>query len=174
MSIPIYILATCIVLSAFVLTATLYFQAYKRQINRALEGHTKTRSPMAPPQKVTIILAFAVLSISVVISYFAGYANAYKAYEADAWVLAPSDIQTFYAEIESIDGNRLTVSPRSFNGETNLEVMEYDIYEEQVSIYKQDTVLSLSDLSTGDLILITLLTNHSGTDVFKIQLEELD
>ncbi|MCT4782705.1 hypothetical protein NQG63_05570 [Exiguobacterium himgiriensis] len=112
------------------------------------------------------------LSISIVISYFAGYANAYKAYETDAWVLAPSDVQTFYAEIESIDGNRLTVTPQSFNGETNQKMMTYDIYDEQVSIYKQDTVLSLSDLSAGDLILITFLTNRSGTDVFKIQVEE--
>lgn len=172
MSIPIYIIATCIVVFTFVLTVVLYFQVYKRQINRALDGNARTRFPIAPPHKVTVILLFVLLSISVVFSYFAGYANAYKAYEADTWVLDPTDVQTFYAEIESIDGNRLTVTPQSFNDETNSEVMAYDIYDEQVSIYKQNTVLSLSDLSTGDLILITLLTNRSGTDVFKIQLEE--
>jgi hypothetical protein len=50
--------------------------------------------------------------------------------------------------------------------------MEYEIFDEQVSMYKQEQIISLSDLSKGDSILITLLTNRSGTDVFKIQVLE--
>ncbi|WP_251129026.1 MULTISPECIES: hypothetical protein [unclassified Exiguobacterium] len=172
MSIPIYIIATCIVLFTFIVTITLYFQAYKRHINQALIGNLKTRSPMMPPYKITVILSIVLLVISVLISYFAGYTNAYKAYEEDIWVLAPSDIQTFYAEIQGIEDNQITVKGNSFNDETNQTLMEYEVFEEQVSIYKQEETLSLSDLSKGDLILITLLTNRSGTGVFKIQVVE--
>lgn len=172
MSIPIYIIATCIVLFMFIVTVTLYFQAYKRHINQALNGSSRTRSPMVPPYKITVILSIVLLLISVLISYFAGYTNAYKAYEEDTWILAPSDIQTFYAEIQGIEENRITVKGNSFNDETNQTLMEYEIFDEQVSIYKQEQIISLSDLSKDDLILITLLTNRSGTDVFKIELLE--
>lgn len=172
MSIPIYIIATCIVLFMFIVTVTLYFQAYKRHINQALIENSRPRSPMVPPYKFTVILSILVLFISILISYFAGYTNAYKAYEEDTWILAPSDIQTFYAQIQGIEENRITVKGNSFNDETNQTLMEYEIFDEQVSIYKQEQILSLSDLSKGDSILITLLTNRSGTDVFKIQLLE--
>lgn len=172
MIIPIYIIATCIVLFIFIVTVTLYFQAYKRHINQALHGNSRTRSPMVPPYKITVILSIVVLFISILISYFAGYTNAYKAYEEDIWILDPSDIQTFSAEIQGIEENRITIKGNSFNDETNQTLMEYEVLDEQVSIYKQDQIISLSDLSKGDLILITLLTNRSGTDVFKIQLLE--
>ncbi|EPE61354.1 hypothetical protein L479_02268 [Exiguobacterium sp. S17] len=127
---------------------------------------------MVPPYKITVILSIVVLFISILISYFAGYTNAYKAYEEDIWILDPSDIQTFSAEIQGIEENRITIKGNSFNDETNQTLMEYEVLDEQVSIYKQDQIISLSDLSKGDLILITLLTNRSGTDVFKIQLLE--
>lgn len=172
MSIPIYVIATCIVLFMFIVTVSLYFQAYKRHINQALNGNARKRSPMVPPYKMTIILSIIVLLISVLISYFAGYTHAYKAYEEDAWVLTPSDIQTYYAEIKEIEGNRIAVQGSVLNDEYNQTLMEYEIFDEQVSIYKQEETLSLSDLSKGDLILITLLTNRSGTGVLKIQVVE--
>ena len=47
---------------------------------------------------------------------------------------------------------------------------QYDLWE-GLNIYRQETVIPLSDLSEGDLVSITLLTDRTGiTNIFKIQL----
>ncbi|MFP3588971.1 hypothetical protein SCB29_36050, partial [Paraburkholderia sp. SIMBA_055] len=49
--------------------------------------------------------------------------------------------------------------------------LNYDFFEEQITIYQNDDVIGLPELSNGDLVSITLLTDRSGsTDIFKIEL----
>ena len=170
MGFPIYFFALFVILIIFVATVVVYFQVYKRHINKAIDSTDVKRTSMVPPKKVAIVMTIIVLLIGILISYFAGYGNAYKDYEEDAWVLSHSDIQTFYAEIKEVGENSLLVEGISLNDENYRGEFQYDIWEE-VSIYRQDAVIQLSDLSEGDLVSITLLTDRTGiTNIFKIQL----
>lgn len=167
---PIYFLALFAILIILVATVIVYFQVYKRHINRALEATDGKRTSMVPPYRVAIVMTIVVLLIGILISYFAGYANAYKDYEEDAWVMSHSDIQTFYAEVKEIGENSLLVEGISLNDENYRGEFQYDVWGE-VSIYRQDTLIQLSDLSEGNLVSITLVTDRTGiTDIFKIQL----
>lgn len=170
MGFPIYFLALIAILIIFVATVVVYFQVYKRHINKALGATEGKRTSMIPPYRVAIVMTLIVLLIGILISYFAGYVNAYKDYEEDAWVLSHSDIQTFYAEVKEVGENSLLVEGISLNDENYRGEFQYEIWEE-VNIYRQDTVIQLSDLSEGNLISITLLTDRTGiTNIFKIQL----
>ncbi len=170
MGFPIYFLALFAILIILVASVTVYFQVYKRHINKALESTEGMRTSMVPPYRVAIVMTIIVLLIGILISYFAGYVNAYKDYEEDAWVMSHSDIQTFYAEVKEVGEKSLLVDGISLNDENYRGEFQYDIWEE-VSIYRQDAVISLSDLSEGDLISITLLTDRADiTNIFKIQL----
>lgn len=167
---PIYFLALFAILIILVATVIVYFQVYKRHINRALGATDGKRTSMVPPYRVAIVMTIVVLLIGILISYFAGYANAYKDYEEDAWVMSHSDIQTFYAEVKEIGENSLLVEGISLNDENYRGEFQYDVWGE-VSIYRQDTLIQLSDLSEGNLISITLVTDRTGiTNIFKIQL----
>jgi heme/copper-type cytochrome/quinol oxidase subunit 2 len=167
---PIYFLALLVILIILVATIIVYFQVYKRHINRALGATDGKRTSMVPPYRVAIVMTIIVLLIGILISYFAGYANAYKDYEDDAWVMSHSDIQTFYAEVKEIGDNSLLVEGISLNDENYRGEFQYDVWGE-VSIYRQDTLIQLSDLSEGNLISITLVTDRTGiTNIFKIQL----
>jgi heme/copper-type cytochrome/quinol oxidase subunit 2 len=167
---PIYLLALIAVLIILVATVIVYFQAYKRHINKALGATEGKRTPMVPPNRVAIVMTIIVLLISILISYFAGYVNAYKDYEKEAWVMSHSDIQTFYAEVKEVGDKSILVEGISLNDENYRGEFQYDVWGE-VSIYRQDAVIQLSDLSEGDLISITLVTDRTGiTNIFKIQL----
>jgi len=167
---PIYFLALFVILIIFVATVIVYFQVYKRHINRALGATEGKIISMVPPYRVAIVMTIIVLLIGLFISYFAGYANAYKDNEEDAWVMSHSDIQTFYAEVKEIGENSLVVEGISLNDENYRGEFQYAVWGE-VSIYRQDAVIQLSDLSEGDLVSITLLTDRTGiTNIFKIQL----
>jgi len=125
---------------------------------------------MVPPYRVANVMTIIGLIIGLFISYFAGYVNAYKDYEEDAWVMSHSDIQTFYAEVKEVGEKSILVDGISLNDENYRGEFQYDVWGE-VSIYRQDAVIRLSDLSEGDLISITLVTDRTGfTDIFKIQL----
>ncbi|MBD8070681.1 hypothetical protein [Bacillus sp. PS06] len=167
---PIYFLVLFVILIILVATVIIYFQVYKRHINKALGATEGKRTSMVPPYRVAIVMTIIVLLIGILISYFVGYVTAYKDYEEDVWVLAHSDIQTFYAEVKEVGENSILVEGIPLNDEKYQGEFQYDIWEE-VSIYRQDTVIQLSDLSEGDLISITLLTDRAGsTNIFKIQL----
>ncbi|WP_407272457.1 hypothetical protein [Radiobacillus sp. PE A8.2] len=171
MGFPIYFLAVFAILIILVATVTVYFQVYKRHINRAL-GATEGKRKMVPPNKIAIVMTIVVLLIGLLISYFAGYVNAYKDYEEDAWVMSHSDIQTFYAEVKEVGERSLLVDGISLNDENYRGDFQYDVWAE-VSIYQQDTLIQLSDLSEGDLVSITLVTDRADiTNIFKIQLLE--
>lgn len=170
MGFPIYFLALFAMLIIFVATVIIYFQIYKRHVNKALRATEGKRPSMVPPYTVTIVMTIIVLLIGLLISYYAGYANAYKNYKEDVWVMSHSDIQTFYAEVKEIGENSIWVEGISLNDEDYRGEFQYDVWGE-VTIYRQDAVIQLSDLSEGDLISITLVTDRSGfTDIFKIQL----
>lgn len=170
MGFPIYFLALFAILIILVAIVTVYFQVYKRHINKALGATEGKRTSMVPPYTVAIVMTIIVLLIGLLISYFAGYVNAYKGYEEDAWVMSHSDIQTFYAEVKEVGKNSILVEGISLNDENYRGEFQYDVWGE-VSIYRQDAVIQLSDLSEGDLISITLVTDRTGiTNIFKIQL----
>ncbi|MEH7388149.1 hypothetical protein V7147_22535 [Bacillus sp. JJ1521] len=167
---PIYFLALFAIQIILVATVIVYFQVYKRHINKALGATEGKRTSMVPPYRVAIVMTIIVLLISILISYFVGYVNAYKDYDEDAWVMSHSDIQTFYAEVKEVGKNSLLVEGISLNDENYRGEFQYDVWGE-VSIYRQDAVIQLSDLSEGDLISITLVTDRAGiTNIFKIQL----
>lgn len=170
MGFPIYFLALFAILIILFATVTVYFQVYKRHINKALGATEGKSTSMIPTYRVAIVMTIIVLLVGILISYFAGYVNAYKDYDEDAWVLSASDIQTFYAEVKEVGENSILVEGISLNDETYQGEFQYDIWEE-VSIYRQNAVIRLSDLSEGDLISITLFTDRTGiTNIFKIQL----
>jgi hypothetical protein len=170
MGFPIYFLALFAILIILGATVTVYFQVYKRHINKALGATEGKRTSMVPPYRVAIVMTIIVLLIGILISYFAGYVNAYKDYEEDAWVMSHSDIQTFYAEVKEVGENSILVEGISLNDENYRGEFQYDVWGE-VSIYREDAVIRLSDLSEGDLISITLVTGRTGiTNIFKIQL----
>jgi len=167
---PIYFLVLFAILFILVATVIVYFQVYKRHINKALGAPGGKRTSMVPPDKVAIVMTIIVLIIGILISYYAGYVNAYKDYEEDAWVMSHSDIQTFYAEVKEVGDNSILVEGISLNDVNYRGEFQYAVWEE-VSIYRQDAVIQLSDLSEGDLVSITLLTDRTGiTNIFKIQL----
>ncbi|MFC4402520.1 hypothetical protein [Gracilibacillus xinjiangensis] len=170
MGFPIYIYALFAILLILVAAVIVYFQVYKRHINKALEATGGKRTSMVPPHRVAIVMTIIVLLIGILISYYAGYINAYKDYEEDAWVMQHSDIQTYYAEVKEIGERSIVVGGISLNDENYQGEFQYDVWGE-VTIYRQDTVIQLSDLSEGDLVSITLLTDRAGiTSIFKIQL----
>ena len=102
MGIPAFFIALFAVLILLAATVAVYFQVYKRHINRALEATEGKRTIMVSPYKAAIVLTIIVLFIGIVISYFAGYYYAYKQYEEDIWVMSDSDIQAFYAEVKKL------------------------------------------------------------------------
>lgn len=171
MDFPIYFLALFIILIILVATVVVYFQVYKRHINKALEATEGKRTSMVPPYKAAIVMTIIVLLIGILISYYAGYATAYKHYDEDVWIMSASDIQTFYAEVKKVDEHSLLVEGISHNDENYQGEFQYDDLWEELSVYSQDTAIKLSDLSEGDLVSITLLTDRTGiTNIFKIQL----
>lgn len=171
MGIPIYFLALFAILIILVAAVVIYFQVYKRHINKALEATEGKRTSMVPPYKAAIVMTIIVLLIGILISYYAGYATAYKHYDEDVWVMSASDIQTFYAEVKKVDEHSILVEGISLNDEDYQGEFQYDDLWEGLSVYSKDTALKLSNLSEGDLVSITLLTDRTGiTNIFKIQL----
>lgn len=171
MPFPNYIVASSILLLIFIISIVIYFQIYKRHINKALKSNNEKRSTLAPPYKITIIMSGFILLMGILISYFAGYTNAYKDYEKTLWEFKPTDVETFYAQITEIDNDSIVVEGIELNKEEFQGTLNYDFFEEQITIYQNDDVIGLPELSNGDLVSITLLTDRSGsTDIFKIEL----
>lgn len=84
-------------------------------------------------------MTIIVLLISILISYYAGYANAYKHYDEDVWVMSASDIQTFYAEVRKVDEHSILVEGISLNDEDYRGQFQYDLWE-GLNIYRQEIV----------------------------------
>ncbi len=170
MGFPIYFLIVLAVAALLVAAVAVYFQLYKRSINKALEKNPGTHVPMTPPHKVAMMLTIAVLIVGIFISYFAGYKTAYDKYEEDLSQTSTFDIQTYYAEVKDVGDNTILVEGISLNDESYRGEFRYDVWE-STKLEWRNTSIILSDLDEGDLVSITLITDRSGiTDLFKIQL----
>lgn len=172
MGIPSYFFILFGLIIFFVTVVIIYFQVYKRHINRVLMTGKEEHTSMIPPYKVAIITTAIVLVVCIVISYFVGYVKAYRDYEDDIQALSASDIQVFYAEVKKVDEHLLVVDGIELNDEKYQGEFRYEVWGE-ISLVQNDMPISLSDLSEGDLVAVVLLTDKTGiTDVFKIQLLE--
>lgn len=170
MGIPIYFFMILIIIIILIATVVVYFQVYKWHINKALKATTGKRTSMASPYKVAIVMTAMFLLIGILISYYAGYVNAYKDYEEDIWAMSAADIQTFYAEVKEVDQHSILVKGISINDKNYRSEFRYEIWGE-VNLEWEDTPITLADLDKGDLVSIVLLTDRFGnTNVFKIQL----
>lgn len=164
MDFPFYFLTLVALLIFATVAIVVYFQVYKRHINKVLESSEGNRTSMIPPNRVVIIMTVIGLLIGLFISYSAGYVNAYKDYKKDTWVMSASDIQTFYAEVKEVDEHSILVEGISLNEENYRGELQYEVWPDEA-------VIQLSAVSEGDLVSITLLTDRTGhTEVFKIQL----
>ncbi len=170
MGFPIYFLLVLAIAALLAATVAVYFQLYKRKINKALETNTDNRDPMTPPHQVAIVLTIAVLIVGILISYLVGYKAAYDKYEEDLAQTSAFDIQAFYAEVKAVGDNTILVEGIALNDESYRGEFRYDLWE-TTKLEWRNTPISLSDLDEGDLVSITLITDRGGiTDIFKIQL----
>ena len=169
MGFPIFFLIVIAVAALLIATVAVYFQVYKRNINKALEANASTHVPMSPLYKVAIVLTIVVLIVGILISYFAGYKAGYDSYE-ERVKTSVFDIQTFYAEVKEVGDNTILVEGISLNDESYRGEFRYDVWEE-TKLERHNTPISLFDLDEGDLVSITLITGGGGiTDIFKIRL----
>ena len=175
------ILGAIIVVAAIV---AIYFQLYKRNVNRAIKAGNETAHTMAPPFHVLIITAILVLILTTIISYFVGYKTAYDRMEnaVPPQYAAEESIeqQTFYAEIISItgtleNGNLVTVEGLSVNEINYRGEFSFSVFGE-TSLEWHNTSLEFSELEIGDTISITFSGEVQETSpatisqVLKIQL----
>ena len=146
-----------------------YLCVYKRRINRALAtGERGARMPA--PYQVAAVLTVVLLTAGIVVSYFAGYKTACDRMETGAAVLSPEDLSTFYAEVEEVAPNAITVTGIALNEAAYRGTIRYEVWGE-TQVMSGTEAMALSDLERGDLVAITLVTGAGGiTDVFKIQL----
>lgn len=174
------ILGAIIVVAAIVV---IYFQLYKRNVNRAIKAGNETAHTMASPFCVLIITAILVLILTTIISYFVGYKTAYDRIENavtpqyEAEEIGP---QTFYAEIIAIsgtleNGNLVTVKGLSVNDVNYRGEFSFSVFGE-TSLEWHNTSLEFSELEIGDTISITFSEEIQETSpatisqVLKIQL----
>ena len=172
MGVPTFFVMILVVVMMLAAAVAAYLQVYKRHINKALQTGSTAHAKMVPPYKVAIALTIVVLTVGLVISYFAGYKAAYDNFEDVSRQAAPMNIQTFYAEVKEAGDNSLSVEGISLNEESYRGEFNYDIWE-GTNIAWHDTTISLNDLDEGDLVSITLVTANGGiTDVYEIRLLE--
>ena len=145
-----------------------YLYIYKRKINHVLvTGERGVKMPA--PYKVAAILTTTLLVIGIIGSYFIGYKVAYDRFEERIGQFSPMDIYTFYAQVQEIAPNSISVEGLSLNEEPYRGVIQYDIWAE-TSIVRGSEMIQLSDLEQGNIVAITLVTGGGNiTDIFKIQ-----
>lgn len=154
-----------------------YLQIYKRHVNNVL-NNSEYHGKMASPHKVVIISTIIVLFIGIVVSLFAGYKIAQNYNESTIDEFSATDLETYYAEIKTVGENSIIVEGISINEEKYQGEFKYEIGGE-VSIVKDNKVITISDLEQGDLISVILITGEGHvkgiTDVFKITvIDEVD
>ena len=170
MKIPIFFLILIAVAALLVVTIAVYFQVYKRNINKALKADANTGTPMTPPYKFAIILTIIVMLIGIATSYFVGFKVAYDRYEEAISQTSKFDIQTYYAQVIKVSESQIEVEGIELNDQRFRGTFTYNIYTE-TKLEWHDSSIDLSDLNEGDLIAVTLITDIGGiTDIYKIQL----
>ena len=148
-----WIILSIIIILLVMITA--YFLLYRQRINRALREGGSPR-PLAPPHRVLVLAALALLAAAVVVSYFAGYKTAYDRMENAGPTAWP---ETFYAEITGITGspevgNAVTVQGLDVNDARYRGTFSFAVYGE-TALERQGQPLGFSDLEIGDLVSVT-------------------
>ncbi len=167
MKIPVFFVLILFLLILLILL--IYMQIYKSKINKALNT-TQNHPKMPSPHKVATALTIVVLTIGIIASYLVGYKTSYDRFENNTEQLSPADIQTFYANIQSISENTLTVNGIPINDQAYRGVLKYDI-SQGTAIFCNYKTMTLADLKSGDLVAITLITAGGDVvDIYKIQL----
>jgi len=154
MGFPVFFLMVLALVIFLIVIVAVYFQIYKRNINKALAAKDAPPAPMVAPYKVAITLTVILLLVAAMISYFIGYKAAYDDFE---YGLEQSQLvrETFYAEVKSVDGSHilvqgLEINDRNYRGEYTLE-----IYDETELIW-HDTMISVSDLEVGHIVSVEI------------------
>lgn len=169
MGFPAFMIIILFIIVLLFAVLAVYLYIYKRKINRVLvTGESGIKMPA--PYKVAAILTTILLVIGIMVSYFVGYKVAYDRLENSMGQLSPMDIYTFYAEVQEITPNTISVEGLSQNEEQYRGIIQYDVWAE-TSVVRGNEVIKLSDLEQGDVVAITLVTGAGDiTDIFKIQL----
>lgn len=162
---PVFFIFALAIAALLIATVAVYLQIYKNHINKALNAKAKPRT-MAPPYKVAVALTVMILLIGVFASFLAGYKVAYDRFENSDITF---DVRSFYAKVNKIGENTITVNGISLNDEEYRGEFSYDVHE-GVSIVRKDVPIDLTDVEVGDLVCVTLLTAGGDvTDIIKIQ-----
>lgn len=169
MGFPAFMIIILFIIVLLFAVLAVYLYIYKRKINRVLvTGESGVKMPA--PYKVAATLTTILLVIGIIVSYFVGYKVAYDRLENSMGQLSPMDIDTFYAEVQEITPNTISVEGLSLNEEQYRGIIQYDVWAE-TSVVCGNEVIKLSDLEPGDVVAITLVTGAGDiTDIFKIQL----
>lgn len=175
MGFPAFFLMVLALVIFLIVIVAVYFQIYKRNINKALTATDTPPAPMASPYRVAIVLTVVFLLVAILISYFIGYKAAYDDFEHG---LEQSNLvhEVFYAEVKEVDGQcvmvqGLEINDRDYRGEYTLEI------HGETELAWHDTIIAVSDLKEGHIISV-LLAFPDGTveipdtiiDIVKIQL----
>jgi len=154
MGFPAFFLMALVLVIFLIVIVAVYFQIYKRNINKALVEKSASSAPLASPYKVIIVLTIIFLLVATMISYFIGYKTAYDDFE---YGLEQSNLvhETFYAEVKSVDGSHilvqgLEINDRNYRGEYTLQ-----IYGETEMIW-HNTKISISDLEVGHVVSVEI------------------
>ena len=146
-----------VIITPFLVIAT-YSQFYKKHLNKVLTDKEYHRK-MASPQKVAIVSTYVILFISIFVSFIGGYRLAKNYYEQSIDHFSSTDIETYYAEVITVNDNILIVDGISINEEKYQGEFKYEITEE-VIVVKDDKLISVSQLEEGDLVSVVLVTGE--------------
>ena len=167
---PIYLFIFFALVVLCVVSLALYVRAYRRHVNRVLHGAPSPAKPMPAPFHVTAAAAILLLLSATALSFLAGASFGYHALEDAHASYGQLEIQCFYAEVQTIGESTLTVSGIPLNDPNYQGSFTFQLYD-QLPLWYQDTPLSLTQLSPGDLVSITLVKDGAGVeDVFQIRL----
>lgn len=174
MGVPIFFLLLLIAVIVLIVAVFIYFQLYKRNINKVLEEGMSKHNQMVPPHKAaSVVVTLVLMMLTGVICYFIGYKNAYDDFEYGLSQSTASPY-TFYAEITDIRDRTIQVTGLSVNDINFRGDFVFPVHEE-TEIEWRYTKLEFGELDIGDTIAITfdgevLETSPAQIEVFKIQL----
>ena len=175
MGVPIFFLLLLIAVIVLIVAVFIYFQLYKRNINKVLEEGMSKHNQMVPPHKAaSVAVTLVLMMLTGVICYFIGYKNAYDDFE---YGLSQSTAipYTFYAEITDIRERTIQVTGLSVNDINFRGDFVFPVYEETELEWRY-TEIEFAELNIGDTIAITFDGEIKETypaqleGVFKIQL----
>ena len=170
---PMYLWVVLGLILCIVAFCILYYQLYKRHINRVLANGTPTRKPMPAPLHVALAATLIFLLCSIGISFVVGFGMGYRALDGDEE--GQIDVNTICAQIKEIQEyvtpveSLMTVETVERNYEPDCQIETFLLYE-GLMIEQDGQPISVSDLKEGQFVSIVLLTDLGGVeDIFKIE-----